>query len=77
MAKHRKGNYMLEKLFRFAFNKALGACVASGVLATVAPLALDFLNLIQPVASMVPVLGRVVGIGTFILTWLTPKNKTA
>lgn len=48
------------------FNKALWGGVAAGLL--------SLLGFIAPLASHVPVLGAVVAIGTFILTWLAPKN---
>jgi len=48
------------------FNKALGGGVAAALL--------SLLGLIAPLASHVPLLGAIVGVGTFILTWLTPKN---
>jgi hypothetical protein len=53
-------------MFGFTFNKALGGGVAAGLL--------SLLGFIGPFASHVPLLGAVVGVGTFILTWLTPKN---
>lgn len=58
----------------FTFNKALGAGVSSGVLSAGLPLLLDALNWIQPIANAVPLLGFVVGVGTFALTWLTKAN---
>lgn len=58
----------------FTFNKALGAGVGSGLLSAGLPLLADFLNLIQPVANLVPGLGLLVGVGTFAITWLTKAN---
>lgn len=69
---------MLGSIFRFAFNKALGAGVAGGVLGTFVPTLLGLLHMVAPVAGAVnPALGAVVGIGVAVLTWLTPKNKPA
>ena len=53
-------------MFKFTFNKALGGGIAAALL--------SLLGFIEPVASHIPVLGAIVGVGTFILTWLTPKN---
>lgn len=50
----------------FTFNKALGGGIAGGLL--------SLLGFIEPLASHVPLLGVLVGVGTFVLTWLTPKN---
>jgi hypothetical protein len=50
----------------FTFNKALGGGVAAGLL--------TLLGSITPLASHFPVLAAVIGVATFILTWLTPKN---
>lgn len=50
----------------FTFNKALGGGVAAGLL--------SLLAMLQPFADHIPFLGAVVGIATFVLTWLTPKN---
>lgn len=50
----------------FTFNKAAGGGIAAGVL--------TLLGLISPLAAHIPVLAAVVGVATFILTWLTPKN---
>lgn len=50
------------------FNKALGGGVAAALL--------SLLGLISPIAAHFPVLAAIVGVGTFILTWLTPKNTT-
>lgn len=61
--------------FDFTFNKALGAGLSSAGLSAGIPLLLDFLNWIEPIASAVPFLGAAVGVGTFILTWLTKANK--
>ena len=55
-------------------NKALGAGIGSAALSAFLPLVLDLLNWIQPVASMVPGLGLLVGIGTFIITFFTHAN---
>lgn len=48
------------------FNKALGGGVAAALL--------TLFGFLSPLAAHVPVLGVIVGVGTFILTWLTPKN---
>ena len=48
------------------WNKALGGGVAATLL--------SLLGLLAPFASHVPVLAAVVGVGTLILTWFTPKN---
>lgn len=69
--KHRKGSFM--KLTE-TMNKSIGAGLGAGFLSSALPLVLDFLNWIQPVASLVPGLGLVVGIGTFIITFFVPKN---
>jgi hypothetical protein len=69
---------MLGSIFRFVFNKALGAGVAGAALGTFVPTLLGVLHVVAPVAGAVnPALGAVVGIGVAILTWLTPKNKPA
>lgn len=72
---------MLGSIFRFGFNKALGGGVSAGLLGTFVPALLGVLHVVGPVAGAVnPGLGAAIGIGTFILTWLTPKNvvkKTA
>lgn len=58
----------------FTFNKALGAGASSGGLTALGLVLLDVLNWVQPLAAAVPVLGVAVGVGTFILTWLTKAN---
>lgn len=59
----------------FSFNKALGAGVSGGLLATFIPALLGLLHMIQPAAAGInPILGVFVGVGAAILTWLTPKN---
>lgn len=68
---------LLDSVFRWGWNKALGGGVAGVVLGTFLPPLLGVLNAVQPVAGAVnPVLGALVGVGVFVLTWLTPKNKT-
>jgi hypothetical protein len=59
----------------FSFNKAIGGGVSAGLLSTFLPALLGVLHVIQPAAAAVnPFLGVFVGVGAFILTWLTPKN---
>lgn len=48
------------------WNKALGGGVAAALL--------SLLGFITPLASHVPVLAVIVGLGTLVLTWFTPKN---
>lgn len=59
----------------FTFNKALGAGIGGVVFGTLGPWMLELLHFIQPVAAAVnPVLGVMVGVLTFVVTYLTPKN---
>lgn len=68
---------MLDSIFKFAFNKALGGGVAGAVLGTFLPALLGVLHLVQPVAGAVnPAFGALVGLGVAFFTWLTPKNVT-
>lgn len=66
---------MLSSIFKFAFNKALGGGIGAGLLGTFGPALLGLLHIVGPAAGAVsPGLGSLIGIGTFILTYFTPKN---
>jgi hypothetical protein len=59
----------------FTINKAIGGGLGGLVFGTFGPVILGFLHVIQPVAGAVnPALGALVGVLTFVVTYLTPKN---
>ena len=59
----------------FTINKAIGGGLGGLVFGTFAPALLGLLHFVQPMAGAVnPVLGAVVGVLVFVVTYLTPKN---
>ena len=57
------------------WNKALGAGAGGVVFGTLVPWVLELLHFMQPVAAaVIPGGGVMIGVLTFIVTWLAPKN---
>ena len=57
------------------WNKALGASLGGVMFGALGPMLLGALNWVHPIAGAFnPVLGGLVGVGVFVMTYFTKKN---